>query len=123
MQRSVITVAATVLISVAPPSSAARRASDSRAQARYVSPPASATAATAEALKQQNEILTALETSQSALEEASTDLNTAVQRSMDQLREDFAESHRNTQRLLQTMNQRLDSMWRWLRSFFVFFLF
>jgi len=116
-----ITVAATVLISVAPPSSAAGRASDSRTQARCVSPPTSATAATAEALKRQNEILTGLETSQSALEKAVMDLNTAVPQSMGQLREDFTESHRDTQQLLQAMNQRIESMWKWLRSFFVFF--
>jgi hypothetical protein len=116
-----ITVAATVLILVAPPSSGARRASDSHARARNVSPPTSATAATAEALKRQNEILTGLEASQSALEKAVTDLNTAVPQSMGQLREDFTESHRDTQQLLQAMNQRIDSIWKWLRSFFVFF--
>ena len=116
-----ITVAATVLILVAPLSSGARRTSNSRARARNVSPPTSAPAATAEALKRQNETLTGLEASQSALEKAATDSNTAVQRSMGQLREDFTESHRNTQQLLQAMNQRIDSMWRWISSFFVFF--
>ena len=69
-----------------------------------------------------NEVLAGLEMSQSTLEKATNDFNTATQHGINQLRGDFANSRGETQQVLQAMNQRIDSMRRWLRSVVVLFL-
>jgi hypothetical protein len=116
-----ITVVAAIVVSMAPSISAARTAKTFHLRSRngVTTPPFRTAVApsTAEVLQRQNEILAGLEVSQSALEKAATDSNASIQRAMNQLRADLADSHR----VLTVMNQRIDSMRRWLRSVVLFF--
>src|ERR1700751_1213896 len=47
---------------------------------------------------------------------------TAIQHGMNQLKVDFVDSHRETQQMLEVMNQYIDSLCRWLKTVVVFFL-
>jgi hypothetical protein len=72
--------------------------------------------ATAEELKQQSEALAGLQVSQSAVEKETVDFNAAIQRRMNQLSAEFADSHKQTQQMLEQTNQRINSTQRWLKS-------
>jgi len=121
----VLTVGATILVSVVPTTSGARTARGFHDRARHAFAATAAIGgdpATPAVLKRQNEVLAGLEMSQSTLEKATNDFNTATQHGINQLRGDFANSRGETQQVLQAMNQRIDSMRRWLRSVVVLFL-
>ena len=77
---------------------------------------------TAEAPKQQSEVLASLQVSQSALEKETVDFNADIQRRMNQLSAEFADSYKQTQQMLEQTNQRLDSTRRWLKSIVLLFV-
>jgi hypothetical protein len=74
---------------------------------------------TAEELKQQSEVLAGLQVSQSALEKETVDFNAAIQGRMNQLSAEFADSHKQTQQMLE---QRINSTQRWLQSILLLFV-
>ena len=74
---------------------------------------------TAEELKQQSEVLAGLQVSLSALEKKTVDFNAAIQRRMNQLSAEFADSHKQTQQMLE---QRINSTQRWLQSIVLLFV-
>src|SRR6516165_7965563 len=77
---------------------------------------------TAEELKQQSEVLSGLQVSLSALEKKTVDFNAAIQRRMNQLSAEFADSHKQTQQMLEQTNQRIDSSQRWVQSIVLLFM-
>jgi hypothetical protein len=77
---------------------------------------------TAEKLKQQSQVLAGLQVSQSALEKETVDFSAAIQRRMNQLSAEFADSHKHTQQMLEQTNQRINSTQRWLKSVVVLFV-
>lgn len=113
-----LTVIAAILVSVAPSISAARstRASHGRSGNVVGTPHSGAIGepSTAAVLQRQNEILAGLEMSQSALERAATDSNTAFRHGINQLRTDFADSRRESLQMLEAANQSIASTRRWL---------
>lgn len=121
-----ITVVSAVFLSAASPNSAARTTRIAHARAGSALPKPLARAvegpATTAMLKQQTEVLAGLQVSQSALEKQTADVNTAIQRGMNQLRADFADSRKEAQQMLEETNRRIDSTRRWLQSIVVFFI-
>ena len=126
-------VSALVFLSTASPtvSVAAAKVPHSRAR-RAVSkqlPAAVRQPTTAEELKQQSEVLaglqvslSGLQVSLSALEKKTVDFNAAIQRQMNQLSAELADSYKQTQQMLKQTNQRINSTQRWLKSVVVLFV-
>ena len=60
--------------------------------------------------------------SQSTLEQVTADFNAAIQRRMNQLSTEFADSHKQMQQMLAQTNQRINSTQRWLQSVVLLFV-
>ena len=63
-----------------------------------------------------------LQVSQSALEKKTVDFNAAIQRQMNQLSAELADSYKQTQQMLKQTNQRINSTQRWLKSIVLLFV-
>jgi len=127
VDRILITaVSILVFLSAASPTVSIARAKVPHSRARTAIPkqlPATVLEpTTAEAPKQQSEVLASLQVSQSALEKETVDFNADIQRRMNQLSAEFADSYKQTQQMLEQTNQRLDSTRRWLKSIVLLFV-
>ena len=122
----IITVSALVFLSAASPTVSIAGAKVPHSRARTAIPkqlPATVLEpTTAEAPKQQSEVLASLQVSQSALEKETVDFNADIQRRMNLLSAEFADSYKQTQQMLEQTNQRLDSTQRWLKSIVLLFV-
>ena len=63
-----------------------------------------------------------LQVSQSALEKKTVDFNAAIQRQMNQLSAELADSYKQTQQMLKQTNQRIDSTQRLVQSIVLLFV-
>ncbi|MBV8358927.1 MAG: hypothetical protein JO189_13470 [Deltaproteobacteria bacterium] len=80
---------------------------------------------TAEELRQQSEVLARLQVLQFTMEKETIDFNAAIQRRMNQLSAEFADSYKQTQQMQQMLeqaNQRIDSTRRWLKFIVILFM-